>query len=102
VSPQWGIRKCQLLATPCVALSLALFALGDSDLTGGFHLGTLSIGRPLSNHWANFVYGFRIPQCGGCFIRGVGVAHKLVFTAPFYSAYKGLPLCLLDCYVAGL
>jgi hypothetical protein len=35
-------------------------------------------------------------------MRGVGVARKLVFIAPFYSACKGLPLCLLNCYTAGL
>jgi hypothetical protein len=41
-SPQWGPRKCPLLAIPCVTLSLILFALGDADLTGGFCLRTLS------------------------------------------------------------
>jgi hypothetical protein len=49
MSPQWGPRNCQLLATPGVTLSLALFALGGSDLIGVFHLGTLSICRGLSN-----------------------------------------------------
>jgi hypothetical protein len=37
---------CQLLATLCVALSLAMFALGGADPTGGLFLRTLSIGRP--------------------------------------------------------
>jgi hypothetical protein len=34
------------LATVCVALSLALFALDGANSVGGFHLRTLSIGRP--------------------------------------------------------
>jgi hypothetical protein len=38
----------QMLPTLCVASSLALFAMGGSDLTGGFHLGTLSVGGPLA------------------------------------------------------
>jgi hypothetical protein len=41
-----GLWMCQLVATPCVASSLALVALGGSDLSGGFCLRTLSIGRP--------------------------------------------------------
>jgi hypothetical protein len=38
---------CQLLATLCVAFSLALFALGGTDLTGGFCLQTLRFIRPM-------------------------------------------------------
>jgi hypothetical protein len=41
-----GLWMCQLLATPCVASSHALVALGSSNPTSGFHLSTLSIGRP--------------------------------------------------------
>jgi hypothetical protein len=41
--PSMGLRMCQLVATPCVASSLAL---GSSDLSGGFCIRTLSIGRP--------------------------------------------------------
>jgi hypothetical protein len=36
-----------MLATLYVALSLALFALGGADSTGGFYLRTLSFGRPM-------------------------------------------------------
>jgi hypothetical protein len=39
---------CQMLATLCVVLSLALFALGGFDPTGGFRLGTMSIAGPLA------------------------------------------------------
>jgi hypothetical protein len=42
----WGPGKCQLLATSCVALSLALFALGDSDPPSGFCFQTLSFAGP--------------------------------------------------------
>jgi hypothetical protein len=45
-SPQWPPRKCQLLATLCVALSLALFALGGADPTGEFCLRTLGFVGP--------------------------------------------------------
>jgi hypothetical protein len=41
-----GPRVCQLLPTLCVALSLALSALGGADPTGGFFLRTLSFNRP--------------------------------------------------------
>jgi hypothetical protein len=51
----------QMLATLCVALSLALFALGGSDPTGEFRLGTMSICRPLNNHGACFGYNCHIP-----------------------------------------
>jgi hypothetical protein len=35
------------VAILCVALSLALFALGSADLTGRFCLRTLNFGRPM-------------------------------------------------------
>jgi hypothetical protein len=45
--PTWrSLRKCQLQATLCVTLSLALFALGGSDPTGEFFLRTLSLAGP--------------------------------------------------------
>jgi hypothetical protein len=46
-----GLWMCQLLATSCVDLSLALFALGGSNPSGGFRLQTLSIGRPTVIVW---------------------------------------------------
>jgi hypothetical protein len=49
-----GLWLCQLLATLCVALSLALITLGGSNPTGGFHFLTLSFGRPHSNYGACF------------------------------------------------
>jgi hypothetical protein len=45
---------CQLWVTLCVSSSLALVALGGSDPTGGFHLQTLSFGRPHGNHGTIF------------------------------------------------
>jgi hypothetical protein len=62
----------QLLATLYVALSLILVALGGSDPTGGFYLQTLSFGRPHDNRGTHFRYDYRIPQCRGCVVRGVG------------------------------
>jgi hypothetical protein len=43
-----GPRMCYMLATLCVASSLAMVALDSSDLTGGFCLGTLSFAGPLT------------------------------------------------------
>jgi hypothetical protein len=56
---------CQLLATICVASSLALVALGGSDPIDGFRIGTLSFGRPLDNRGAYFRYNCCIPRCRG-------------------------------------
>jgi hypothetical protein len=42
-----GPRMRQMLATICVTSSLFLVALRDFDLTGRFHLGTLSFAGPL-------------------------------------------------------
>jgi hypothetical protein len=39
---------CQMLATLCVALSLALVALGGSDPTSRFHFKTLRVAGPLT------------------------------------------------------
>jgi hypothetical protein len=64
-SPRQGPRKCQLLATPWVALSLSMIALGGSGLSGGFRLITLSVGRTLDNQWDHFGYGYCIPRCRG-------------------------------------
>jgi hypothetical protein len=46
VSPRWGLKKCQLLTTLFVALFFTLFALGGSDLTSRFCLGSLSFAGP--------------------------------------------------------
>jgi hypothetical protein len=51
---------CQLIDTLCVALSLALFALGGADPTGGFCLRTLSIDRSTACV-THFGYGGHIP-----------------------------------------
>jgi hypothetical protein len=41
-----GPQMCQMLATLCVSSALALVTLGGSNLTAGFHLGTLSVVGP--------------------------------------------------------
>jgi hypothetical protein len=51
-----GLRMHQVLATLCVALSLALVTLGGSDLIGGFHLRALSFDRPHGNRETHFGY----------------------------------------------
>jgi hypothetical protein len=97
-SPRWGPRKCQLLATPYATLSLALFALDDSDPSGGFHLRSLSIGRALDNHGAHFGYSCRIPRCRGRIVLGVGVTHKTCVYCTFLQCLQSpatLPLRLL-------
>jgi hypothetical protein len=49
-----------MLAILYVASSHALVALGGSNLTSRFHLGTLSFGRPIGNQGAHFGYGYYI------------------------------------------
>jgi hypothetical protein len=44
-----GPQLRQLLATLCVASSLALFTWGGADPTGGFCIRTLSYSRPMAN-----------------------------------------------------
>jgi hypothetical protein len=70
--PLDGHWMCQLLATLCVASSLALVALGSSDPTGGLHLRTVSFGRPHGNRGTHFGYGCHIPWCRGRIIQGFG------------------------------
>jgi hypothetical protein len=53
-----------LLATLCVALSLALFALGGANPAGGFYLRILSVGKPM--------------LCVGIILDMVGVSHITV------------------------
>jgi hypothetical protein len=89
-----GLLMRQLLATPCVTLSLALVARGSSDPTGGFHLQTVTSGRPHVNRGTRFGYGCHIPQCQ--------MMPKLIFTAPFYHACGAQSLCLLCYYTVGL
>jgi hypothetical protein len=43
-----GSQVRQLLVILCVTLSLALFTLGDADLTDGFYLRTLRYSRPMT------------------------------------------------------
>jgi hypothetical protein len=75
-----GPWMCQLLATPCVALSLAL---GGSDPSSVFHLRTLSFGRPLNHPGARLGYDFHIP----CYhskhdVQGVGEVCDLSLPSP--------------------
>jgi hypothetical protein len=44
-----GPQMRQLLATLCVTLYLTLVALGSIDPSSGFHLRTLSFGKPHDN-----------------------------------------------------
>jgi hypothetical protein len=87
----------QLLATLCVASSLALVALGGSNLTGWFHLRTLSFGRPHGNH--------------GPVLDMVAISHDIEGAsyeesddtqAHFYLACRAHPLCLLGYCTMGL
>jgi hypothetical protein len=73
----------QLLATLCVASSLALVALGGSGPSSEFHLQTLSFGRPLDSQGACWGYDYHIPcYHSWCDVRGVGEACKLSFSGP--------------------
>jgi hypothetical protein len=59
--PSMGLQMYQLIATLCAPSSLVVVALGGSNSTGGFHLGTLSFSRPHGNRGAHFGYGCHIP-----------------------------------------
>jgi hypothetical protein len=52
-----GLQMRQLLSTLCVGSSLAL---GISDLMGGFHLQTLSFGKPHGDRGTCFGYDCHI------------------------------------------
>jgi hypothetical protein len=92
----------QLLATLFVTLSLALFALCDTDLTGGFCLRTLSFGEPMIIVGpvldmvvvSRAVVGTSCEELGWCVI--MGLLH------PFTASSKGALLCLLECNTTGL
>jgi hypothetical protein len=102
MSHRWGPKKCQLLVTHCVALSLALVALGSSDPTSGFCLGTLSVGKPLGNHGAHLGYGYHIPcYRSWCDVRGVGEVCKLGLQSPLLRLVRAQPV-YLGCDTAGL
>jgi hypothetical protein len=79
-----GPHMRQLLATPCVTSSIALVALDGSDLSSGFHLRTLSFGRPLDSRGAYWVYNFCFPCCHSwCDVQGVGKACELSLSGPY-------------------
>jgi hypothetical protein len=73
----------QLLTTLCVALSLVLFARGGADPAGRFFHRTLSYSRPTT-------------------IMGPILDTVAISCTWVYCAGKAPPLCLLDCYTAGL
>jgi hypothetical protein len=75
----------QMLATLCVTPSLALIALGSSNLTDMFHLGTLSVGRTLGNHGSHFGY-----DCHSRDVEG----------APYEELGWHVNLCLLHLFTA--
>jgi hypothetical protein len=92
-----GPQVRQLLATICVALCCALFALGGADPTRNFCLRTLGCSRPTA--------------IVGPVLDMVVISHVLVGTSceelewcvnmgllcPFTTPGKGSPLCLFGC-----
>jgi hypothetical protein len=97
-----GHRMRQLLATHCVASSLALVALGSSDLTQWvlpsnteLLADPVIIVGPISD-MVSYPVMYRMCRMRSRMIR------KIVFTVPFYHACGAQPLCLLDCYTVGL
>jgi hypothetical protein len=85
-SPSMMSWVCQLLATLCVTLSLALFALCGADPTGRFCLRTLSSSRPTTIMGGHFGYGYRIPRCRGHDKRVVGEVCKHIQRPLLHSA----------------
>jgi hypothetical protein len=68
-----GPQVHQLLATFCITSSIALVALGGSDLSSRFHLRTLSFGRLL--HYRGGRWGYDIHSWRD--VRGLGEVYKL-------------------------
>jgi hypothetical protein len=81
-----GSQVHQLLATLCVALSLALFTLGGTDPTDEFCLRTLCYSRPTT------IVGPVLDTVAisraivGTLCEELGEACKCGFIAPFYYA----------------
>jgi hypothetical protein len=101
-SPRWAPKKVPTIDHPCVASSLTLFAPGGSNPSGGFHLRTLSIGKPLGNcgpildtiALSNDVEDASCEELWWCI--------TLVFITSFYRASRAQPLCLIGSYTTGL
>jgi hypothetical protein len=95
----------QMLATLCMALSLTLVALGGSDPTGGFHLGTLSfvglstIMRPILDTIAVFhdVDGVSYEELGWC----INSFILCLFTVPTKPCHFASLVVTPRCYKAG-
>jgi hypothetical protein len=103
VPPRWPPRKCQLLAMPCVTLSLTVFVLGGSDPTSRLRLGTLSFCRPLGNRGAHLGYNYHISCCHSwCHVRGVGETCKLGLLCPLLCLVRAQPFYLLSCDTVGV
>jgi hypothetical protein len=97
-----GPRVRQLLAIFCVAFSLALFALGSTDLVGGFCLRTMSYSRPMSI--VGPVLDTTIVSCAivGVLCEELGRRVNMGLLRPFTAPSKGPPLCHLGCNTMGL
>jgi hypothetical protein len=92
-----------MLAILCVTLSLALFALGGADSTGGFFLRTLSFASPLAVIglvWDLIVVSRAVIACVMCEEYGRGVNSGLLH--PLLRHVRVHPLYLLDCDTVGL
>jgi hypothetical protein len=102
-SPRWGPRVAPGAGHSCVALSLALFALGGADPAGRFCLRTLSFGRlTWGPFWIRFPYPLLPLRHSGHDVRAVREACKCGFTAPFTALCMGSLLHLLGCDTVGL
>jgi hypothetical protein len=94
-----GHQVHQLLAT---ALSLALVALHDSDLTQRVLPSNPKLWQTPRQSWDPFQIRFLYPvMYRVCHMR-CRTTHKIVFTLPFYRVYGAQPLCLIGCYTVGL
>jgi hypothetical protein len=87
-----------MLATLCVALSLALFAMGGADPTGGFCLRTLSFAGPsaiMGPVWDMIVISYAV--IAGAMCEDYGSRVNLGLLCPLLHFVRAEPLSLLGC-----
>jgi hypothetical protein len=97
-----GHRVCQLLATLCVASSLALLALGGSDPTRWVLPLNPKLWQSPRQLWDLFWIWLWYPTMYGERRVRSRIMCKIIFTVPFYHAFGAQSLYLLGCYTTGL
>jgi hypothetical protein len=97
-----GHRVHQLLATLCVASSLALDALGSSNLIQWVLPLNPEPWQTPQQLWGLFWIRLPYPMTHRVCRTRSRMTRKIIFIAPFYHACGAQSLRLLGCYTVGL